>query len=97
VHLLSRNPSHYPVSVAVVAGLTTLVVYGVITASWILGGNGDPSGGWSLHLTSAALQVVGWSFLSFLVAQLVAALHRKMKPPQTSARQPNHPRSTTRG
>lgn len=63
---------------AVVAALTTLVVYGIITAWWVLGGNGEPSGGWGLHFASAALQVVGWSLLTFLVAQLVAAIHRKM-------------------
>ena len=69
MRLFSRNPSIYPVSVAIVAGLTVAVVYGIITVWWIVGRNGEPSGGWGLDFTSAALQVVGWSFLIFLVAQ----------------------------
>ena len=87
MRLFSRNPSIYPVSVAIVAGLTVAVVYGMITVWCIVGG----SGGWGLHFTSAALQVVGWSFLSLLVAQLVAVLHRKVGPPQPDAQGPDRP------
>jgi len=75
--LTPRRPLSQPVSVAIVAALTVAVVYGIITAWWIVAGNGEPSGGWGLHFTSAVLQVAGWSLLSFLVALLLAAIRRK--------------------
>ena len=95
--LTPRRPLSQPVSVAIVAALTVAVVYGIITAWWIVAGNGEPSGGWGLHLTSAALQVAGWSFLGLLVAQLVAWLHRKMRPPEVGAKESDHPHSITPG
>ncbi len=72
---------HFPInpaSVALAACTTTVIVYAIITAWWIASGNGEPGVGWSQHVVSAILQMAGWSFLSFVVAQLVAGIHRRL-------------------